>query len=108
MNRWPATDSLFSLDGEWESDHHPRMKHGEQFQIYLERRAASKNMARYYTISLEHTLLGEVIVVRRWGRIGSTGRLKTSVADTELQGIAAFAEVLRSKRRRGYTTPIKT
>jgi predicted DNA-binding WGR domain protein len=79
------------------------MKNGEQFQVYLERRSASRNMARYYAISLEHSLLGEVTVVRRWGRIGSRGRLKTAVAETEPQGIAAFAEALRSKRKRGYT-----
>lgn len=102
MNRWPVTDSLFSLDGEGDSNHHSRMKMGEKFQVYLERRAASHNMARYYATSLEQTLFGEVIVVRRWGRIGTRGRFKISTAETELQGVAIFAGALRSKRNRGY------
>ena len=35
---------------------------------------AASNMARFYMLSLEPTLFGDVAVFRHWGRIGTRGR----------------------------------
>jgi predicted DNA-binding WGR domain protein len=70
--------------------------------IYLERRDASRNMARFYALEIETDLFGAVCAVRRWGRIGSHGRQLSitcnSIAEAEddVKGRAAV------KRRRGY------
>jgi hypothetical protein len=50
--------------------------------LMLERRDASRNMARFYVLAIEPTyvlaieptLFGDATLVREWGRIGSTGR----------------------------------
>ena len=42
--------------------------------LVLERRNASRNMARFYVLAIEPTLFGEMALVREWGRIGSMGR----------------------------------
>ena len=38
--------------------------------VSLRRIEPEKNMARFYEISLQPTLFGDVAVVRHWGRIG--------------------------------------
>ena len=42
--------------------------------LVLERVDRTKNMARYYVLSVEPTLLAKSSLVRRWGRIGGAGR----------------------------------
>ena len=41
--------------------------------LVLGRVDRTKNMARYYVLSVEPTLFGESSLVRRWGRIGGAG-----------------------------------
>src|SRR5271165_1693787 len=42
--------------------------------LVLERVDRTKNMARFYVLSIELTLFEDLALVRRWGRIGSAGR----------------------------------
>ena len=44
--------------------------------LVLERVDRSKNMARYYVLSVEPTLFAESSLVRRWGRMGGAGRTR--------------------------------
>ena len=44
--------------------------------LVLERVDRTKNMARYYVLSVEPTLFAESSLVRRWGRIGGAGRTR--------------------------------
>lgn len=63
---------------------------------------AASNMARFYMLSLEPTLFGDVAVFRHWGRIGTRGRqaatFHASLADAQ---VALERQVAR-RRRRGY------
>ena len=70
--------------------------------IYLERRDAAKNMARFYVLSIEPTLFGDVRLRRHWGRIGTRGQVKLHDFAKPEEAAALFARVLRAKRRRGY------
>jgi len=72
------------------------------FQLYCQRVDASKNMARYYALSIQPTLFGETAVVRAWGRIGSRGSEKSEVFPTEREAASHFLELARKKRRKGY------
>jgi predicted DNA-binding WGR domain protein len=45
-----------------------------ELQVILERIDPTKNVARYYVLSIEATLFARNTLMRRWGRIGSTGR----------------------------------
>ncbi|HEY1780426.1 MAG TPA: WGR domain-containing protein [Roseiarcus sp.] len=44
--------------------------------LVLERVDRTKNMARYYVLSVEPTLFAESSLVRRWGRIGGAEQVR--------------------------------
>jgi len=72
------------------------------FKLYCQRIDASRNMARYYMLSIETTLFGEIAVVRAWGRIGRRGGEKSEVFSTEQKAASHFLELARKKRQKGY------
>lgn len=74
----------------------------QNYRIYIERRDAGRNMARFYTLSIEGTLFGQTCLVRRWGRIGTAGRMVQHSFDDESEAIGLFLELLRAKQLRGY------
>jgi predicted DNA-binding WGR domain protein len=74
----------------------------QQYQLYIERRDPRCNMARFYALSIEETLFGQTRLVRRWGRIGTTGRTVQHSFDNEGEAVSLFLELLRAKRIRGY------
>lgn len=74
----------------------------QNYRLYIERRDAGLNMARFYALSIEETLFGQTCLVRRWGRIGTTGRVVQHFFDDEGEAVGLFLELLRVKQRRGY------
>jgi predicted DNA-binding WGR domain protein len=70
--------------------------------LLLHRIEPAANMARYYGISLEPTLLGDVALVRRWGRIGTHGARMIELHPDKSAALAAFGKLALAKRRRGY------
>lgn len=101
MNRLPALDSKKSLDLEIEErDSAPMI--AQPYQLYVERMDPAKNMARFYAMSIEATLFGDVCLTRRWGRIGARGQAMQHHFHKEEDAVQLFLELLRSKRVRGY------
>jgi len=70
--------------------------------LYLERIDPSRKMARFYAISVQPTLFGEVSLVRRWGRIGARGRDKIETYSQVDEIVGGRGRIERQKRRRGY------
>jgi predicted DNA-binding WGR domain protein len=70
--------------------------------IYLKRRDATRNIARYYYLSVEQNLFGEWSLMRVWGRIGRTGRMHADLYDTHEAAQLALDVKLWEKRRKGY------
>jgi predicted DNA-binding WGR domain protein len=70
--------------------------------IVLERVNPSKNVARYYVLSIEPTLFAKDTLIRRWGRIGSAGRERRHFFDSESAAELALEMWLARKRKRGY------
>ena len=71
--------------------------------VLLEKLDRGKRMARVYALSIEPTLFAETALVRRWGRIGTTGRQRI---DLHLSPAEAGGELRRwsaRKVRRGYS-----
>ena len=62
----------------------------------------ARNMARFYIVSLEPTLFGEIAVVRHWGRIGTHGRRLSSLHASLEDACAALSAQIARRRRRGY------
>ena len=70
---------------------------------FLRRVDPTRNMARYYTLSLQPTLFGEVSLVRQWGRIGTRGRQKIESFTRDGEAASALSKLAVQKIRRGYT-----
>jgi predicted DNA-binding WGR domain protein len=70
--------------------------------LLLLRIEPAANMARYYGISIEPTLFGDIALVRRWGRIGTRGARMIELHPDRPAALAAFGKLVSAKRRRGY------
>ena len=70
--------------------------------VVLERIDAAANMARFYSLSVEESLLGGATLVREWGRIGAAGRRRIELHDSHFGATAALQAWLRRKQQRGY------
>ena len=71
--------------------------------LRLTRCDASRNMARFYALSLEPTLFGEVMLIRNWGRIGTGGQMMIETFERAEDASAALHRLQRQKLRRGYS-----
>jgi predicted DNA-binding WGR domain protein len=71
-------------------------------QVLLERTDPPRNVARYYVLSVEATLFARHTLVRRWWRIGSTGRQRLEFFDSRDSAGLALETWLARKRKRGY------
>jgi predicted DNA-binding WGR domain protein len=69
---------------------------------FLRRIDATRNMARFYALSLQPTLFGQTSLVRNWGRIGTRGRQKVELFDAENNAAVALSKLATRKRKRGY------
>ncbi|WP_319005557.1 WGR domain-containing protein [Pararhizobium sp. YC-54] len=103
LNRSGTTDSYLSLDGGRKISDSARMI-AQPYHLYIERTEPEQNMARFYAISIEPTLFGDACLTRRWGRIGSRGQSKVHHFAQEKEAVQLFLDLVRQKRRRGYST----
>lgn len=74
----------------------------QPYQLYVERTDEARNMARFYAMTIEPNLFGEICLTRRWDRIGAHGQMKVQHFASERDAVAAFLDLLRKKRSRGY------
>jgi predicted DNA-binding WGR domain protein len=75
--------------------------------LHLRRIDATRNMRRFYLLSIQPTLFGGAALVRNWGRIGTSGQTMMQTFDDGTQAGEAFAKLERTKRRRGYAPALK-
>lgn len=59
-------------------------------------------MARFYALSIEPTLFGEVSLIRNWGRIGARGQIRCETFEQPEAATAAFEHLQILKLRKGY------
>jgi predicted DNA-binding WGR domain protein len=103
MNQSGMTDSNLSLDvGRLARE--SGLMVTQPYQLYIERTDPSKNMARFYAMSIEPTLFGETCLTRRWGRIGADGQKQVHHFACEQDAVLLFLNLVRQKRSRGYST----
>lgn len=70
--------------------------------VHMRRTDPTRNMARFYEVSLEPSLFGTWAVVRRWGRIGSQGRIRLELCDSADDAFECIKRLIAAKHRRGY------
>lgn len=63
----------------------------------------SRNLRRFYQVELHIDLLGDVVVVRRWGRIGKIGQRRVELQADFERAQRRLQELLQRKIRRGYS-----
>ena len=73
-----------------------------QHVLFLRRIDAGTNVHRFYTLMIERNLFGRMVLVRRWGQIGTRGHERTDLHDDEAAAAEALAKLAAAKRRRGY------
>lgn len=61
-----------------------------------------RNMARFYAVSIEPSLFGDVALVRRWGRIGTHGRQAIELFASATEAEIRQMWIETAKRRKGY------
>jgi predicted DNA-binding WGR domain protein len=101
MNQSSQIDSRFALVigcGAWQ---HPGMEETPS-EILLKSIDHQRNRARFYALSIQPTLFGELSLVRQWGRIGSLGQYKLEFHPTAESAYRAMLRLVAAKRRRGY------
>lgn len=70
--------------------------------IHLSKINPEANQRRYYRLSIEPGFFGDWGLVREWGRIGRSGRLRTDWYPTEADAKEACFELHMKKAKRGY------
>ncbi|KRQ15791.1 WGR domain-containing protein [Bradyrhizobium manausense] len=78
------------------------MPKAEPEPLHLRHIDAARNMRRFYALSTQPTLVGEMSLVRDWGRIGTNGQTMVQTFDGGAEAVEAFARLERAKWRRGY------
>ena len=72
------------------------------YGVALRRLDPARNMARFYAVTVQPTLFGQWALVRRWGRINTDGRRVEEWFSELPPALAAAANQVEAKRRRGY------
>ena len=73
-----------------------------QHVLVMRRTEVETNVHRFYALTIEHDLFGRVVLVRRWGRIGTRGRERADPHENEVAAAGAMAKLEAAKRRHGY------
>jgi len=63
-----------------------------------------ENRFRFFAIELRERDDGVVEIRRRWGRVGTDGRVGVEVFEDEAQARAAWDALLRRRVKRGYVS----
>jgi predicted DNA-binding WGR domain protein len=78
------------------------MAHDTIHYLVLHRCDPSRNMARYYVLSIEPSLFGDAALIREWGRPGRPGQRRVELYENRSCAMEALETWLQRKRRRGY------
>lgn len=62
----------------------------------------SKNMNRFYLMTVQRDLFGGAMLIKEWGRIGSSDQIQVNHHEDEGQAVDALAKAASVKRKRGY------
>jgi predicted DNA-binding WGR domain protein len=62
----------------------------------------ARNMRRFYHLTIETDLLGDTVLIRRWGRIGTDGKRRVDLCFDSSKANMRVAEPVRLKQRRSH------
>ena len=70
--------------------------------MHLARIEPAANLHRFYRIEIVRGLFDDWALVRNWGRIGSSGQVRTDWFDSETAAKDARFDLHMKKAKRGY------
>jgi predicted DNA-binding WGR domain protein len=70
--------------------------------VQMRRIDPTRNMRRFYRLSVQRDLFGGASLVREWGRIGLRGQMMVENHPDEGKAITALMKLAAVKKRRGY------
>ena len=70
--------------------------------VALTRICPERNERRFYRLAICPDLFGRAVLLRQWGRIGTTGHQRLDPHPDPGAAFNALAHLARLKRRRGY------
>ncbi len=70
--------------------------------LLLRRIRPEHNEQRFYALAITADLFGNIVLMRRWGRIGTGGRLREELHCDFASAAESLERLARKKRRRGY------
>ncbi|MBO9422707.1 WGR domain-containing protein [Labrenzia sp. R4_2] len=81
--------------------------HAQQSRpVHLRRIDPTRNMRRFYSLTVQPTLFGGASLIRDWGPIGTRGKTMMVTFDNPADAANALMRIERSKKRRGYRETI--
>ena len=86
------------------SSREPTIEELVQFHsyVYFTSIDPARNRYRFYTLTWQHGLWGEVSLVRSWGRIGGRGRSCSHIYEDQSAGQKEAARLVTRRLQRGY------
>jgi len=70
--------------------------------LVLRRIRPAQNERRFYALAVAVDLFGNILLVRRWGRIGTTGKQSEETHADINSAMDSLERLARTKQRRGY------
>ncbi|WP_299677116.1 WGR domain-containing protein [uncultured Roseobacter sp.] len=70
--------------------------------MHLTKTEPQGNVFRFYRMEIVRGLFGDWGLVRNWGRIGSSGQVRTDWFETEIAAKDARFDLHMQKAKRGY------
>lgn len=71
-------------------------------KAHLEKLDPTKNIARYYRMSVLPNLFGEWTLRREWGRIGRSGQVRMDLFRSQVEAESALETLTDAKQKRDY------
>lgn len=71
---------------------------------HFERRDPTRNMNRFYRLTVTRDLFGAVLLVREWGRIGVSCQRRCEEKQSGAEAARDAARIAAQKLRRGYVS----
>lgn len=61
-----------------------------------------KDQYRFYAVRVTPSLFDDWTLIREWGRIGSSGTVRSDIFETEQEALQKMESILKDKQKRGY------
>lgn len=99
---WHEHNSLHMLSNMWYGNVSLFAISATMYYMFFQRIRDERNEKRFYSCSLQENLLGELVIERRWGRLGSPGNKLTNVYASLDEALNSLFSIRAVRLRKQY------